>query len=621
MSDRSEEAKAQADKLWRIRHSTSHILATAILEMFPDAKFAIGPPIADGFYYDFDLPRTLSTDDFEEIERRMKAIVKDNQRFEKEEWPKDQAREFFSEQPFKLELIDGIEGDTVSIYKNGPFTDLCAGPHVPRTKQCKHFKLLKVAGAYWRGDEKRPMLQRVYGTAFGKRDELDAHLHMLEEAKRRDHRRLARELELFDFSRFSPGSLFWRPKGWASYRELQTFFRELGDKNGYVEVCNPILYSKELFETSGHWAHYKEHMFLIKEGDEGKGDDGKSEGNTYCLKPMNCPDTMVFFGSKKRSYRELPMRVAEFGLLHRNELTGALSGATRVRQFTQDDAHIFLSEEQIPSEIEHLLGLVHQSYSMLGLDYHYVLSTRPDDFMGDIEAWNDAEVALKAAIEASGREYKINEGDGAFYGPKIDIYLRDALGRNWQCATIQLDFQLPRAFELTYTDSDNSERTPVVIHRAIAGSLERFYAVLLEHFAGAFPTWLAPVQVKILSITDDQADAAWAVAKELREAGIRVEVDDRSEKIGKKIAEAEVSKVPYMFIIGKREAEAGTVAVRNWTGDPKDPGRRGVMAVADVKAEILDRIANRTLDAKVEVSAIAKQAAEAAGADASEPAY
>lgn len=615
MSDRSEEAKAQADKLWRIRHSTSHILATAILEMFPDAKFAIGPPIADGFYYDFDLPRSLSTEDFEEIERRMKAVIKDNQRFEQEEWPKDQAREFFADQPFKLELIDGIDGDTVSIYKNGPFTDLCAGPHVPRTKQCKHFKLLKVAGAYWRGDEKRPMLQRVYGTAFGKRDELDAHLHMLEEARRRDHRRLARELELFDFNRLSPGSLFWRPKGWASYRELQTYFRELEHKNGYVEICNPILYSKELFEQSGHWEHYRDNMFLIKGGKDAEG-EADGEGQTFCLKPMNCPDTMLFFGSKKRSYRELPMRVAEFGLLHRNELAGALSGATRVRQFTQDDAHIFATEEQIPAEIDALLELVDQTYSMFGLDYHFELSTRPEEFMGEAEVWDAAEAALEAAIDASGRDYKINEGDGAFYGPKIDIYLRDALGRTWQCATIQLDFQLPRAFELTYTASDNSERTPVVIHRAIAGSLERFYAVLLEHFAGAFPTWLAPVQVKILSITDDQADAAWAVARELREAGVRVEVDDRSEKIGKKIAEAEVSKTPYMFVIGKREAEAGNVAVRTWA-----EGRRGVMPVADVKAEILDRIANRTLDAKVEVSAIAKLAAEAGEADAAEPAY
>ncbi len=616
MSDQSDAVQAEADKLWRIRHSASHILATAIQEMFPEAKFAIGPPIADGFYYDFDLPRPLSTEDFDEIEGRMKAVVKANQRFERDEWSKADAREFFADQPYKLELIDGIEGDTVSIFKNGPFTDLCAGPHVGRTKQCKHFKLLKVAGAYWRGDENRPMLQRVYATAFAKRDDLDAHLHMLEEARRRDHRKLARELDLFDFNKLSPGAIFWRPKGWASYLQLQAYFREIEQKNDYVEICNPILYSKELFEQSGHWDHYRDHMYIIRGGSESEEAGEESHNVTYGLKPMNCPDTMLFFGSKKRSYRELPMRVAEFGMLHRNELAGALSGATRVRQFCQDDAHIFATEEQIPGEIDNVLALVDQTYSMFGLDYHFELSTRPEDFMGEVEVWDAAEDALKTAIDSSGRDYKINEGDGAFYGPKIDIFLRDALGRTWQCATIQLDFQLPRAFDLTYTTADNSERTPVVIHRAIAGSLERFFAVLLEHFAGAFPTWLAPVQVKILSITDDQADVAWEIARDLRASGVRVEVDDRSEKIGKKIAEAEVSKTPYMFVIGKREAEAGNVAVRTWT-----EGRRGVMAVADVKAEILERIANRTLDAKVEVSAISQLAAAADEADAAPPEY
>lgn len=595
-------AKKRADELYRIRHSAAHVMATAIQEMFPEAKFAIGPPIQDGFYYDFDLPRPLSTDDFEEIESRMKKIVKSNQEFLNESWTKDKAREFFADQPYKLELIDRIDGEEVSIYHNGPFTDLCAGPHVRRSKQCKNFKLLKVAGAYWKGDENQPMLQRIYGTAFKTKTELEDYLHMLEEAKRRDHRKLGRELELFDFNRLAPGAIFWKPKGWTSYRELQNYFRELEQSQGYVEISNPILYNKELFEQSGHWEHYKDNMFQLQDGE-----------TTYCLKPMNCPDTMVFFGSKKRSYRELPMRVAEFGMLHRNELQGALSGATRVRQFCQDDAHIFATEEQITDEITLMLELVDQTYGLFGVEYHLEFSTRPDDYLGELELWNQAEAALKEALDASGKEYKINEGDGAFYGPKIDIHLRDGLGRSWQCATIQLDFQLPRRFDLTYAAADNTDKTPIVIHRAIAGSLERFFAILVEHFAGAFPTWLAPVHCKILSITDDQADYAWEIAREFRKAGVRVEVDDRSEKIGKKIAEAEVSKTPYMLVCGKREAEQGNVAVRTFS-----EGRRGVMKPEEVLAEICDRIANRTLDAKAIENRLAKhqeEAEEAGGAD------
>ncbi|MEZ4460182.1 MAG: threonine--tRNA ligase [bacterium] len=510
---------SKAEQLYRVRHSCSHILATAIQEMFPEAKFAIGPPIKDGFYYDFELPRPLSTEDFEEIEARMAAVVEGNQKFINEEWPKDQAREFFADQPYKLELIDGIAGDTVSIYKNGPFTDLCAGPHVNYTKKCKNFKLLKVAGAYWRGDENKPMLQRVYGTAWQSKDELANHLHLLEEAKRRDHRKLAKELELFGFDRLAPGSIFWRPLGWASYRALQDYYRELEARNGYEEICNPVLYNKELFETSGHWGHYQENMFIVHAHEQ-----------TYCLKPMNCPDTMLYFKSKRRSYRELPLRVAEFGLLHRNELQGALSGATRVRQFCQDDAHIFVMEEQIQAEISNLIGMIDETYQMLGLEYDIDVATRPESFMGEPELWDRAEAALKAAVEANGKTYRLNEGDGAFYGPKIDIQLRDCLGRSWQCATIQLDFQLPLRFELTYAAADNTERTPVVIHRAIAGSLERFYAILLEHFAGAFPTWLAPTQAIILPITDDQNDYAWELAAKLKAQGVRVEVDDRSER-------------------------------------------------------------------------------------------
>ena len=570
------------DQLYRIRHSTSHIMATAILEMFPEAKLAIGPPIADGFYYDFDLPRPLSTDDLEEIESRMRRIIKENQRFSQESWPKERAREHFADQPYKLELIERVQGDEVSIYKNGPFTDLCAGPHVGYTKQCKHFKLTKVAGAYWKGDETQPMLQRVYGTAWSSKEELERYLHMIEEAKRRDHRRLARELELFDFDPLSPGAIFWRPKGWTAYRQLMGYFRELEQAHDYEEICNPLLYKKDLFERSGHWAHYNKDMFKLQDGDQ-----------IYCLKPMNCPDTMLYFASKKRSYRELPMRVAEFGHLHRNELQGALSGATRVRQFCQDDAHIFATEAQIGQEIALMLQLVDQTYGMFGVEYHMEFSTRPQEFLGEVEVWDRAEDALKQALDESGVAYRINPGDGAFYGPKIDIHIRDCLGRSWQCATIQLDFQLPIRFDLTYTDRDNTEKRPVVIHRAIAGSLERFFAILIEHFAGAFPTWLAPVQAKVLSITDKQAEYAWQVGKALKAAGVRVEVDDRSEKVGKKIAEAELQKVPYMIVIGQKEVEAQQVAVRTWADGP-----RGAMSVEALVAEIVTKTKTRTLDVK-----------------------
>ncbi len=588
---------SDAEQLYRVRHSCSHIMATAIQEMFPDAKFAIGPPIQDGFYYDFDLPRPLSTDDLEEIESRMRQVIKANQRFEKTSWSKDQAREFFKDQPYKLELIEGIADEEVSIYRNGPFTDLCAGPHVGYTSKCKNFKLLKVAGAYWRGDEKRPMLQRVYGTAWRSKEELDQHLNMLEEAKRRDHRKLARELELFDFHRYSPGSLFWRPKGLVAYRALQGYFRELEQAHGYEEISNPILYNKELFEQSGHWDHYQDNMFILKAHD-----------HTMCLKPMNCPDTMLYFGSKQRSYRELPLRVAEFGMLHRNELLGALGGATRVRQFCQDDAHIFAAEEQLGDEIALMLTLIDQTYGMFGLDYHLEFSTRPEKYMGELALWDKAEAAIKQALEGSGKDYRLNPGDGAFYGPKIDVHIRDCLGRSWQCATVQVDFQLPRRFDLSYTDRDNTDKVPVVIHRAIAGSLERFFAILIEHFAGAFPTWIAPVQAKILSITNDQGDYAWEVARALKAAGLRVEVDDRGEKIGRKIAEAEVQKMPYMIVVGKQEAAEGVVNVRTYA-----EGRRGAMTVEALRDEMVERVRSRALDVTPQTSALA--AARAASDD------
>ncbi len=602
-------AAPENDEMYRIRHSASHILATAVLEIFPEAKLAIGPPIKDGFYYDFDLPdgQTFTPEILEELEERMTAVIKDNQKFLNEEWSKEDAREFFADQPYKLELIDGIEGDTVSIYKNGPFTDLCAGPHVSYTKKCKHFKLLKVAGAYWRGDENRPMLQRIYGTAFKKKDQLEHYLHVLEEAKRRDHRKLGKELGFFGFDRLSPGSVFWRPKGWTAYRELQKYFRQLEEANGYEEICNPILFNKELFEKSGHWEHYQENLFKMEVGE-----------NTFCLKPMNCPDTMLYFGSTKRSYRELPLRVAEFGVLHRNELQGVLSGATRVRQFMQDDAHIFCSEEQIEGEITNMLQLIDQTYGLFKLRYDLELSTRPDDFMGEPEMWDLAEDGLRAALEKSGRDYIVNEGDGAFYGPKIDIQVHDSLGRSWQCATIQLDFQLPRRFDLTYTAADNTEKTPVVIHRAIAGSLERFFAIMLEHLAGALPTWIAPVQAVIVPITDEQNDYAWEVAGLLKAAGVRVHVDDRSEKMGYKIREAETNKIPYMLVVGGREAENRQVACRTYSG-----GRRGTMSPEEVRDEMVEKIANRTLDVEVQDSELAFASLEddAVGDDMAERGY
>jgi threonyl-tRNA synthetase len=597
MAEQNERGAVEKDLLYRVRHSTSHIMATAIQQMFPEAKFAIGPPIADGFYYDFELPRPISTDDFGQLEGRMTQVIKQDQKFEREEWSKEKAREFFAEQPYKLELIDGIDDEKVSIYKNGPFTDLCAGPHVESTGACEHFKLQKVAGAYWRGDENRPMLQRIYGTAFPTEDELKEYLFMLEEAKRRDHRKLGRQLHLFDFDRLSPGSVFWRPKGWQVYRQLQDYFRELEQQNGYVEIMHPLIYNKELFEESGHWENYKENMFTFESHDQ-----------TYCLKPMNCPDTMLFFKSDKRSYRELPLRVAEFGTLHRNEMPGVLSGATRVRQFCQDDAHIFAAEDQIGDEISLLLKMVDQTYALFDLDYEIELSTRPEKFMGEVEVWDEAEAGLKAALEANGKSYSIHEGDGAFYGPKIDFQVRDSLGRSWQCATIQLDFQIPRRFELGYTDADNSEKTPVVIHRALAGSLERFIGILVEHLAGVFPTWLAPTQVQIMTITDEQNDYGWEVAKMLKSHGIRVKVDDRTEKIGFKVREAETQKIPYMLVIGGREEEAGTVAVRSYS-----QGRLGAMTPDEVRDEILEKVKNRTLDVEIKRSGIATVASEAEG--------
>ena len=576
---------SNAEKLWRIRHSASHVMATAVQELFPEARFAIGPPIENGFYYDFDLGRPLTPDDLDEIEKRMKKLIKANDRFERSEMSVDEALAYYADkdQPYKVELIEDLaaRGETsVSFYKNGEFVDLCAGPHVPRTGNCKAFKLLKVAGAYWRGDSDRPMLQRIYGTAWKNKTDLNAYLEMLEEAKKRDHRKLGNELDLFSFDRLSPGCIFWHPRGWQVYRELQAFSRELHEERGYVEIHNPLIFNKSLFETSGHWAHYNEHMFKLE-----------SEGETYCVKPMNCPDNMVFYRRKKHSNRELPLRVLEYQTLHRNELSGALNGMFRVRQFTQDDGHIFVRPDQVESEINAVLELVDIIYGTFGLQYRVNLSTRPDDFMGEPELWDEAEAALKRAIEANGLEYKVKEGDGAFYGPKIDFDVLDSLGRKWQCATVQLDFQLPRAFDLTYTDSDNTPKVPIVIHRAIFGSIERFFGILLEHVSGAFPTWLAPTQAIFLPINDECAPACREAAARLRAQGLRAEVDERSEKLGFKIREAELRKVPYMLVVGKNEVADGTFSLRTYQS-----GDRGKISYEALEAEMLEVVRERKFD-------------------------
>jgi threonyl-tRNA synthetase len=596
MSEQTVEAPAEApqerqlpraQQLYRLRHSTAHIMAQAVGELFPDASFAIGPPIKGGFYYDFDLPRPLTEEDFPEIEARMERIIKGNHPFQRAVLPRQEALDLFAQrnQGYKVELIQNLPADAeITTYTHDSFVDLCAGPHVLRTRQCKHFKLLRVSGAYWRGDAERPMLQRVYGTVWPTREELDAYLEALEEARRRDHRRLGRELDLFWFDDLAPGAPFWAPKGFQLYQNLVAYWRQTQKRWGYVEICNPVLYRKELYEQSGHWEHYKDNMFVME-----------SHGHTMCLKPMNCPDTMKFFASRKHSYRDLPLRVAEGGLLHRNELPGALGGLTRVRQFMQDDAHIFLAEEQIQSEIHNLLQLIDDTYGLFGMKYRIFLSTRdPQNFMGEVEVWDRAEAGLRAAIEAIGRPYTVNAGDAAFYGPKLDFMVIDSLGREWQTATIQLDFQLPERFNLKYTDRDNEQKRPVVIHRAVFGSFERFIGILVEHLAGAFPTWLAPVQARVLSITNDQEDYCQEVVERMRAAGLRVELDARGEKVNRKIAEAEVQKIPYMLVVGKQEVADGTLAVRTWS-----EGKRGVLPIQALIDEMLQRERDRVLDVKL----------------------
>jgi threonyl-tRNA synthetase len=578
----------QAYELHCLRHSTAHVMAQAIMDLYPEASLAIGPPIKDGFYYDVEIPEvTLSDDDLPSIQSRMKKIVKQSQTFEHEEWTKEEAKAYFGEhaQTFKLELIDGIDAPKVHIYRNKTrdgrsFIDLCAGPHVDRTSKCKHHKLLKVAGAYWRGDHTKPQLQRIYGTVWPSREELDLYLHRQEEAKKRDHRRVGREMGLFLFHEWAPGAVFWLPHGEDIYNTLASRMRALLAGSGYQVVRTPLVFDKKLFETSGHWEHYQENLFHFPEGhhraDDLSGDDDVESGRTLGLKPMNCPCHMLIFRSEKRSYRELPLRLYDQGVLHRNELSGTLSGLTRVRQFCQDDAHIFCTEAQIADEVAELLRLVDRIYSAFDMRYEIYLSTRPDKKLGDDALWDQAEEALREALTRSGRNYRIKEGDGAFYGPKIDFDIFDALERSHQCATIQLDFQLPRRFDLSYVGADNTPHTPVVIHRAIMGSFERFIGILIEHYAGKFPVWLAPEQARVMTVSEKSLSHGRAVLSALKEAGIKASLDDNDSKIGYKIRVCHGKKVPYMVVIGETEQAEGTVSIRS-----RDHGDLGSMPVAE----------------------------------------
>ncbi len=557
-----------------VRHSTAHLLASAVAHLYPGSRFAIGPHVEHGFYYDMDIEGgVISEDDLPRIEEEMKAIAKQNLPFLQTAKPREEALAWADAtlQPFKRELIEGLPSKVFGFYTHGDFTDMCAGPHVRYSSKLKHFKLTRVAGAYWRGDEKRPMLTRVYGVAFETKEELEKHLHFVEEAKKRDHRKLGRELDLFMFHEWAPGSAFWLPHGEFIYNLLGSRMRELLAGSGYDVVRTPLVFDSKLFETSGHWEHYRDDMFHFPESHHGDKqeaqvgcghDHGDDDGKTLGLKPMNCPSHMLIFRSRKRSYRELPLRIHDQGVLHRNERSGALSGLTRVRQFCQDDAHIFCREDQIADEVASLLQLVENVYGAFDMTFNLFLSTRPAAKLGDDALWDRAEGALREALARSGREYKIKEGDGAFYGPKIDFEVMDALERRHQCATIQLDYQLPRRFELQYAGADNLLHTPVVIHRAVMGSFERFIGILIEHYGGNFPVWLAPEQVRILTVSEKTNEYGHSVLAQMKAAGVRATFDDGDEKVGYKIRAAHGKKLPYMAVIGPREVEEGTVAVR-----------------------------------------------------------
>ena len=562
------------------RHTTSHIMAQAIKRLYPDTKLAIGPSIADGFYYDLDRETPFSTEDLEKIEAQMKKIVKEDLPIERFTKPRAEAIAFMKErqEPYKVELIEDLPEDSeISFYQQGEFIDLCAGPHLMSTKPVNAFKLTSLAGAYWRGNEHNKMLTRIYGTAFPKKAELDEYLTMLEEAKKRDHRKLGRELGLFMMHDAGPGFPFFLPKGMILKNTLLDYWHELHTKNGYQEISTPVMLNRSLWETSGHWDHYKNNMYttVIDEQD-------------FAIKPMNCPGGILVYQSEPRSYRDLPLRMGELGLVHRHEKSGQLHGLMRVRCFTQDDAHIFMTPEQIKDEIKGVARLIDEVYSLFGFKYHVELSTRPEDSMGSDEDWEMATDGLRSALDDLGLDYVVNEGDGAFYGPKIDFHLEDSIGRTWQCGTIQLDFQLPLRFNLEYTGADGEKHRPIMIHRVAFGSIERFIGILIEHFAGAFPTWLAPVQVKVLPISDKYIEYGEKVLNALKDAGIRAEIDTRSEKIGYKIREAQTQKVPYMLIAGAKEEEENLVAVRS-----RKDGDQGQKAFDTFIAEIKEEIRTR----------------------------
>jgi threonyl-tRNA synthetase len=603
----SVEFVTQSDEAGReiVRHSTAHVLAQAVLRLYPGAKYAIGPPIENGFYYDFDVERPFTPEDLEKIEAEMKAIVRANQRFERAELDGDEAAKTFADQPYKTEIIEGVAegaealeqqgvaGEVISLYRNVDpasgeiaFTDLCRGPHVPGTGRIKAFKLLRSAGAYWRGDEHRPMLQRIYGTAWESKDALAAYLHRLEEAERRDHRRLGRELELFHLDVSAPGMPYWLPKGLTILNELLAFWREEHESRGYQEIASPLVNDKSLWDRSGHWEHYKDNMFLIPIDDH----------TTYALKPMNCPNAMIVYNLKPRSYRDLPLRFSDCDILHRYERSGTLHGLLRARRMQQDDAHIFVSEDQIREEYERIFEICDRFYGVFDLDYRLRLGTRPDSYIGDLESWNAAEEELRGILSermgAGG--YEVEDGGGAFYGPKVDILMNDAIGRSWQMGTIQLDFQLPRRFDCEYTDRNGQRRTPVVVHRVIYGSLERFFGILIEHVAGAFPPWLAPVQAVFIPIADRHAEPARAFAAKLREQRIRVEVDDSDDTLGARIRRQQMHKVPYMLVVGDDETSSETVSVRRRSGEE----RRGV-PVDDFAAALRAEISQHRLDPSV----------------------
>ena len=564
------------------RHTASHILAQAVKRLYPETKLAIGPSVADGFYYDLDRETPFTAEDLEKIEAEMKKIVKEALPITSFTKPREEAIAYFEEknEPYKVELIQDLPEDAViSFYQQGEFVDLCAGPHLMNTKAVKALKLTSLAGAYWRGSEKNKMLTRIYGTAYPKKADLEAYLTMIEEAKKRDHRKIGKELGLFMMTEEGPGFPFFLPKGMVLKNTLLDYWREIHNKAGYVEISTPIMLSRHLWETSGHWDHYKDNMYTT-EIDE----------TDFAIKPMNCPGGVLVYKSEPRSYKDLPLRLGELGLVHRHEKSGQLHGLMRVRCFTQDDAHIFMTPEQIKDEIKGVAKLINEVYTLFGFKYHVELSTRPEDSMGSDEDWEVATEALRNALDELGLDYVVNEGDGAFYGPKIDFHLEDCLGRTWQCGTIQLDFQLPLRFELEYIGADGEKHRPIMIHRVAFGSIERFIGILIEHFAGAFPTWLSPVQVKILPISDKYLEYGEKVLAELKEAGIRAEIDTRAEKIGYKIREAQMNKIPYMLVVGAKEEEEGVVAVRS-----RFAGDEGQKTLSEFVAAVKEEIAKRAI--------------------------